>query len=318
MVTAWSTEKPGSTLEEAPEAARHEGRPDQQRQGQAELRHDHGVAQPGARRQSGRVRLQRVLRRHPRRSKRRADAGQDAGHDRRQHCHRDHPPVDGDLGDARNRQRAQRIDARRCDDDPRAPPAAVTTRLSTSSCAIARARDSPSACRTASSKARAEARTSSRFEGWRRRQQQQRDRAEQHHQGAAQRSPTMSSASGTRRVRQPRSPAGIDGAIGAATACNSRIGRLDRHAGREPREDTSSSWFRPVFLGDVGLHRHRDLDVAGQRQAARRHADDEVGVPTSSCSGLADDVGRPPKRAPPGTRPTAPPPSGRSAGRRRE
>ena len=99
----------------------------------------------------------------------------------------------------------------------------------------------------------------------------------------------MSSASGTRRVRQPRSPAGIDGAICAAIACSSRSAACDRHAGREPREDVELV-VQAVFLGHVGLHRHRDLDVAGQRQADRRHADDGVGVPVE-LQRLADDVG---------------------------
>ena len=76
----------------------------------------------------------------------------------------------------------------------------------------------------------------------------------------------MSSASGTRRVRQPRSPAGIDGAICAAIACSSRSAASIDTPGAS-RAKTSSSWFRRSSLADVGLHRHRDLDVAGQRQA---------------------------------------------------
>ncbi len=43
-------------------------------------------------------------------------------------------------------------------------------------------------------------------------------------------------------------------------------------------------------MADVGLHRHRDLDVARQRQADRRHADDRVGLAVQ-LQRLADDVG---------------------------
>ena len=57
----------------------------------------------------------------------------------------------------------------------------------------------------------------------------------------------MSSASGTRRVRQPRSPAGIDGAICAAIACSSRSAAAIDTPGASLAK-TSSSWFRRSSL----------------------------------------------------------------------
>ena len=280
----------GIDAEEAPEAARHERRPHQERQRQAELRHDHAVAQTRARCEAHGLRLQRVLRRHLARADGRTDACEDAGDQGRRDRHRQYPRIDGDLGHPRDRQRAQRLDAPRREEDAqgaaeRGDHQALDEPL----------RDRPAARLTeGAADGEIEAASGGPHEQQIREvragdEQEQADGAEQHQQR-----PPESVADDVLDERdEAGAPAALAGRHRRRDLRRDRlqlaIGRLDRHAGRESREDVELV-VQAVLRGHVGLHRHRDLDVAGQRQADRRHADDGVGLPVE-LQRLADDVG---------------------------
>ena len=229
--------------------------------------------------------------------------------------------VDGDLRHAR---RSAACAGRRRSTTPAGCPArrraAVTTRLSTSSCADRAAARFAERRRTARSKPRAVARTSSRFERLA--------------QATSRSRPTApSSTTSVRRSRVADDVLGERDEAGPPAALAGRqrrrdLARRSRAArDRPPRATRRARAARRrrargsggASCGDVGLHRHRDLDVARQRQAGRRHADDGVG--------LAIEPERPGRRRRAGrrsggarTRPRGSPPwrrSGRSSSARK-